>query len=503
MVSARATVRRVPADGLGEDLGALDATAQAELVRAGDVTALELVDAAITRIEKVNSELNAVIHPLFDKARDATARSSGDDAPFSGVPIVLKDLDGSSAGDPLHLGNAALRDAGHVADHDTYLVAKLRAAGCIPVGKTNTPELGLLPTAEPKAYGPTRNPWNTEHSPGGSSGGSAAAVASGMVPVGHAGDGGGSIRIPASACGLFGLKPSRGRVSMGPDLGEAWAGLVARHVVTRSVRDSAAILDAIAGAMPGDPYAAAPPARPYVHEVGTDPGRLRIGLRTRAPGDLAATDDECVAAAEDAARLLESLGHHIEVSAPAAFDDLELLVFFSTVMTVGVVADVEELGRILGREVTPADVERLTWAQYEQGRAASAIDYLRAVNGAHAWTRRMAEWWAPPTLGGQAFDLLLTPTMAEPPVLLGEIDPDAEEPFEALGRATPFAVYTAPFNVTGQPAMSVPLSWEASRNLPIGVQLVAAHGREDVLFQVAAQLEAARPWHDRRPPVHA
>jgi amidase len=486
-----------------DDLGSLDATAQAALVRQGDVSALELVDAAITRIEKVNPELNAVIHPLFDKARAAAAEAPVDDAPLRGVPIVLKDLDGSSAGDPLHLGNAALRDAGYLADHDTSLVTKLRAAGCIVVGKTNTPELGLLPTTEPKAYGPTRNPWNTEHSPGGSSGGSAAAVASGMVPVGHAGDGGGSIRIPASACGLFGLKPTRGRVSMGPDLGEAWAGLVARHVVTRSVRDSAAVLDAIAGEMPGDPYAAAPPSRPFAQEIGADPGRLRIGLRTRTPADLAVTDDECVAAAEDAANLLESLGHEIELTAPAAFDDLEVLAVFSTVMTASVVLDVEEIGRMLGRTVTADDVERLTWAQYEQGCAASAIDYLRAVNGAHAWTRRMAEWWAPADDGGQAFDLLLTPTMAEPPVRLGEIDPDADEPFAALGRATPFAVYTAPFNVSGQPAMSVPLYWQASTDLPIGVQLAAAHGREDLLLRVAAQLETARPWHDRRPPVRA
>jgi amidase len=372
------------ADDVGADLAMLDATDQAALVRGGDLTALELVDAAITRVEKVNGELNAVIHPLFDKARAAAADADASDvdAPFSGVPIVLKDLDGSSAGDPLHFGNVALRDAGHVADHDSHLVTKLRAAGCIPVGKTNTPELGLLPTAEPKAYGPTRNPWNTEHSPGGSSGGSAAAVAAGMVPVGHAGDGGGSIRIPASACGLFGLKPSRGRVSMGPDAGEAWAGLVARHVLTRSVRDSAAILDAIAGAMPGDPYSAAPPTRPYVHEVGADPGRLRIGVRTRAPGALAVTDDECVAAAEDAARLLESLGHHVELAAPAALDDLELLMVFSTVLVVSVVADVEEIGRILGRDVTPDDVEALTWAQYEQGRAATAIDYLPRVRPA-------------------------------------------------------------------------------------------------------------------------
>jgi amidase len=490
------------------DLSFLDATAQAELVRTGAVSPIELVEAAITRIEKINPELNAVIHPRFDAARtEATEASSGGnaatDAPFRGVPVVFKDLDGSSAGDPLHLGNQALRDLGYRADHDTYLIAKLRAAGFIPVGKTNTPEFGLLPTTEPKAYGPTRNPWNTVHSPGGSSGGSATAVASGMVPVGHAGDGGGSIRIPSSACGLFGLKPSRGRVSMGPDLGEAWAGLVARHVVTRSVRDSAAVLDVIAGEMPGDPYAAAPPDRPYADEVGRDPGTLRIGIRTSAPGAITVTDDDCVAAAEDAARLLESLGHSVEVAAPAALDDLELLALFTTVMATSVVREIDELARMLGRPVTRDDVEGLTWAQYELGAATSGIDYLQAVTGAHAWTRRMAMWWAAPDLGGDEFDLLLTPTMAEPPVLLGEIDPDAEEPLEALMRATPSAIYCAPFNISGQPAMSVPLFWEASRGLPIGVQLVAAYGREDLLFRVAAQLEAARPWAERRPPIHA
>jgi amidase len=485
-----------------DDLAFLDATAQGELVRRGDLSAGELVDAAITRVEKVNPELNAVIHPLFEKARAAATRPLDARVPFPGVPIVLKDLDGTSAGDPMHLGNRALRDAGYVADHDSTLIAKLREAGCIPIGKTNAPEFGLLPTTEPVAYGPTRNPWNTEHSAGGSSGGSAAAVASGMVAIGHAGDGGGSIRIPASACGLFGLKPTRGRVSMGPDLGEAWGGLVVRHVVTRSVRDSAAVLDVLAGEMPGDPYAAAPPSRPFAREVGADPGTLRVGVRTSAPAAIVVTDDECVAATEDAARLLESLGHSVEEASPTALDEVELLTMFSAVMATGVVWEIVELGRMLGREVTANDVERLTWAQYEAGLGASSIDYVRAINGIHGWSRRVAEWWAPPALGGEEFDLLLTPTMAEPPPRLGEIDPNAAEPLEALARSTPFAVYTAPFNITGQPAMSVPLYWEASRDLPVGVQLVAASGREDLLFRVASQLEVARPWAERRPPVH-
>src|SRR5262245_49398212 len=289
-----------------DDLAFLDATAQAALVRSGELAPIELVDAAINRTEKLNPELNAVIHPLFEKARATAAKRFAKDAPFRGVPMVLKDLDGPSAGDPFHLGNKLLKEVGYVADHDSFLIARLRAAGFVAIGKSNCPEFGLLPTTEPEAYGPTRNPWNTAHSPGGSSGGSGAAVASGMVPVGHAGDGGGSIRIPASACGLFGLKPTRGRVSLGPAEAEAWAGLVMRHVVTRTVRDSAAVLDVLQGYMTGDWYTAPPPARAYAQEVGAAPAKLRIGVRTTAPLGLATVDPECIAAVDDTARVLES-----------------------------------------------------------------------------------------------------------------------------------------------------------------------------------------------------
>ncbi|MSV94231.1 MAG: amidase, partial [Actinobacteria bacterium] len=239
-----------------DELAFLDAVDQRELVTKGEMTALELVDAAISRAESLNQELNAIIHPRYEKARAEAASATG---PFAGVPIVLKDLDGALAGESCHLGNKLLKEMNYVDTDDDYLFAKLRAAGFIPIGKTNTPEFGLMPTTEPEAYGPSRNPWNTAYSTGGSSGGTAGAVASGIVPLGHAGDGGGSIRIPASACGLFGLKPSRGRISMGPELGEAWGGLVVRHVLTRSVRDSAAVLDLLAGPMPGDPYTAPPP----------------------------------------------------------------------------------------------------------------------------------------------------------------------------------------------------------------------------------------------------
>jgi len=486
------------------ELSTLDATAQAALVRGGDLTPLELVDAAINRIEKVNGELNAVIHPLFDKAR-ATAGAELPDGPFRGVPIVVKDLDGTSAGDPYHAGNQLLKRVGHVADHDAYLFTKLRDAGFVFVGKTNTPELGLMPTTESVAYGPARNPWNTGHGTGGSSGGTAAAVASGMVPLGHAGDGGGSIRIPSSACGLFGLKPTRGRVSLGPDIGEAWAGLVQRHVLTRSVRDSAAVLDALQGPMPGDPYFAPPPAHPFLTDVGADPGTLRIGIRTTAPMGLAKTHPTCAAAAEDAARTLESLGHHVEEASPAALDEAELFALFFSLLTTHVVLDVRELGAMSGQSVGPDDVEPLTWMYYEQGLQVTAIQYLEAVNGTHAWSRRVAEWWEPHDRGRggrNGFDLLLTPTMAEPPPQIGDVLSTKDDIERGMLRATAFATYAAPFNVTGQPAMSVPLSWTHD-GLPIGVQLVAPYAREDVLLRVAAQLETARPWVDRHPPVHA
>jgi amidase len=480
-----------------DDLAVLDATAQAALVRDGAASPRELVDAALARIDAVNGELNAVIHRRDERAR--AEADAGPDGPFRAVPILVKDLDGSLAGEPLHLGNRLLRDLGYVADHDSYLFARLRAAGCVIVGKTNTPELGLLPTTESHAYGPAHNPWDVSRSPGGSSGGSAAAVAAGMVPVAHAGDGGGSIRIPASACGLFGLKPTRGRISLGPDDGEAWAGLVARHVVTRSVRDSAAILDVLAGAVPGDPYSAAPPARPFAEEVGADPGRLRVGvLSATTPAGLVPVDPACTAAADDAAALLASLGHTVETASPAPLDDIALLVHFTTVLAASTAYDLGKLAAIAGRALTADDVEPVTWAQAEAGAAITAAAYLEAVESLRAWSRRMAEWWQPAD-GAPGFDLLLTPTMARPPAPLGEIRGDDAD--GAILAATPYAAFTVPSNVTGQPAMSVPLSW--SDGLPVGVQLVAATGREDLLLRVAAQLEAARPWIDRRPPVHA
>ncbi len=366
------------------------------------------------------------------------------------------------------------------------------------IGKTNTPEFGLLPTTESQAYGPARNPWDLERSPGGSSGGSAAAVAAGMVPVAHAGDGGGSIRIPASACGLVGLKPTRGRVSLGPLEGEAWAGMVVRHAVTRTVRDTAAVLDAIAGPMPGDPYAAAPPARPFLDEAGDDPGRLRIGVRARPrhPAGCARSIPRASAPPPTRPRCSSHSGIVSRNASPETLDDIELVANFLTVLAASTARDVERLSEIAGRAVGPDDVEAYTWAQAELGRAVTAGEYLAAIEALSAWTRRMAAWWEPDAGG---FDLLLTPTMAAPPAPLGTVRGD--DPEGAVFAATPYVAFTVPFNVTGQPAISVPLHW--ADGLPVGVQLVAASGREDLLLRVAAQLEAARPWVDRRPPVFA
>jgi amidase len=474
------------------DLAPLDATAPAELVRSADASPVDLVDAAIERIDKLNGELNAVIHPLYERAH--TALQEGLSAgPFTGVPMVIKDLDGTLAGAPYHGGNKALKAHGHVAETTSYLFTRLERAGFVIVGKTNTPELGLMTTTEPEAYGPARNPWATNRSTGGSSGGSGAAVASGMVPVGHAGDGGGSIRIPASHCGLFGLKPSRGRVSLGPDEAESWAGLVMRHVLTHSVRDSAAVLDVLHGYETGDWYTAPPPGRAYAREVDTTPGRLRIALRRTSPLGLAEVDTECLAAVDNAAQLLESLGHIVEDATPSALDEADVLETFSAAMLSSLGAELAEMGEVIGRELTEKDVEASTWASAQLGSGLDAAGYIRALSKMHRWARRAVSFWT-----DDGYDVLLTPTCAEPPPELG----DLIRPETNGARLLPFAIFTAPFNVTGQPAMSVPLHWTAS-GLPVGVQLVGAPYREDLLLRLAGQLEQAAPWADRRPPVFA
>jgi amidase len=468
------------------EIEALDATAQAELVRKKELKPIELIDAAIERVERLNPALNAVIAPMFERARDA-AKSQLPDGPFRGVPFLLKDLMASYAGVPMSSGSEFLKD--FVPDHDSELVARLKRAGLVIIGKTNTPEFGILPTTEPKAFGPTRNPWALDRTAGGSSGGSAAAVAAAMVPMAHGNDGGGSIRIPASCCGVFGMKPTRGRNSLAPDFGDVMNGLVVEHAVTLSVRDSAALLDATAGPVTGDPYFAPLPARLYVEEVALSPGRLRIAFTTAAPAGTFVHPD-CVAAVHSAAKLCCELGHVVTEAAPAINSEM-LIKSFLTVWSVGCAQALQGAAILKNRKLTSEQFEELTWALAEQGRATSAPAYGLAVNLLQRITRQVAQFFV-------TYDVWLTPTVAEPPPLLGSFDPQPGNPLLGVQRAISFVPFTGICNVTGQPAMSVPLFWSTD-GLPIGTQFVGRYGEEGVLVRLAAQLEAAQPWAHQRP----
>ena len=477
------------------ELAWLSATEQAELVRKKEVSPVELVDDAINRIEKLNPELNAVIIERFDKAR-AEAEGELPDGPFRGVPAVLKDLDGASAGDPHHCGMKWLKDMNWTESGDSHSVAGFRATGCVFLGKTNCSELGLVPTTEPEAYGPSRNPWDTTRSTGGSSGGTAAAVASGMVAIGTGGDGGGSIRIPASECGLVGLKPTRGRVSLGPDHGELWNGLVVRGTLTRTVLDTAVAMDAMSRYWPGDPYYAPRFERPLSEEVGRDPGTLRIGFATKAPAAMAETQPDCIAAVKDAAQLLSSLGHELDESAPQALYDVDVTEWVINLVGANLSQELDHWERRTGKTLDLNQLEMGTRVFAEMGRTVLARDYLNAVEAVHTLSRNAAQWW------DDGYDLLLTPTIPEPPPVLGQFKADDENPLQAMLRSGLIVPFVAPFNLTGQPGISLPLFWN-EEGLPIGVQLVAAYGKEDLLIRIASQLEEARPWKDKRPPIAA
>jgi amidase len=474
-----------------DDLAYVDASAQAEMVRSGQASPTELVDAAIERIERVNPAINAVIHERFAKAR-AEAAGELPGGPFRGVPLVLKDLTATSEGDPYHAGTAFLKAAGYTAPHDAFLVRRLRSAGFVVVGRSNTPEFGSTITTEPEAHGPSRNPWNTDHSTGGSSGGSAAAVAAGLVPVAHANDGGGSIRVPASECGVVGLKPSRGRVSHGPDLGESWMGATTDGCVSRTVRDTAAVLDVLSGYETGDPYIAPPPARPFADEVGVDPGSLRIGVLDHplAPG--AAADPDCAAAVQAAGRLLENLGHKVEASWPEAFWDDAFPDHFVRIVASSMATELAYWETVVGRPLGEGDIEMTNVLYRDIGASTSAVDYLTSVTWMHAWSRRLLAWW-----DDEGWDVLVTPVIASPPPRIGELSGA-----EGAARVIELLRYTPQLNISGQPAVSLPLHWTEG-GLPIGVQLVAAPHREDLLVRLASQLEAAQPWAGRIPPVHA
>jgi amidase len=472
----------------------LDATAQAELVRAGKISATELVNLAIAAVERVNPQLNAVIHPRFERARNEAKAAGG--GTFAGVPMVMKDLDNQMKDEPYHCGTRFLKNRNNMGTHDSYIYERLRRAGFITIGRTNTPEFGSTFTTEPLAYGPTRNPWNTEHSTGGSSGGSAAAVSAHLVAVGHATDGGGSIRVPASECGLVGLKPSKGRVSLGPTLGEWWIGAVVAGCVTRSVRDTAAVMDVISGYEAGDPNTPPIPLRPYVEEIGADVGKLRVGLLSAPllPGGLDHPETrESIAAT---GKLLQSLGHHVEVTHPTALNDATYGDMFLAVVIAHIANNVVELEKQFGVTLTTDDIEPGNHVMGQFGIATNVVSYVSAVSWLHAWARELVSWWLPRD-GKPGFDILVTPTLAGPPPKLGALSGA-----DSTDRLREIFQYTTQFNMSGQPAISLPLHMSKS-GLPMGVQFVSAPYREDVLIRLASQLEAAAPWSARRPAVHA
>ena len=477
-----------------DDIAFLDATAQAELVRSKDVSATELVTAAIARINRLNPALNAVIAPLFDKALHAAATVNSA-APFAGVPFVLKDLVADCAGTARSDGSSFLAGR-YVSSRDCELVRRFRQAGLIIMGKTNTSEFGLLPTTEPLRFGPTRNPWDLSRGTGGSSGGSSAAVAAGMVAAGHANDGGGSIRIPASCCGLVGLKPTRGRNSLAPDIGDIAGGIICEHVVTRSVRDTAAILDATAGPMPGEPYLPPMPERSFAGEVGRDPGRMRIGFGNVALNGVLAHPD-CIAAVESTARLLEELGHEIEVASPQVDSD-RLFRSFGAVMTCYLGWSIKAWARRTGLTPKESDFEPATWRTYLHSQAQTGRDYLLAWQDLQSCCREFAGFFT-------TYDAWLTPTLVKPPVPLGYFDYTHDTRKQYLEHLGHFTGFTLIANVSGQPAISLPLHWaknEAGARLPIGVQLTGRYGDEAALIRLAAQLEHALPWSHHRPPVN-
>jgi amidase len=471
------------------DLLLRSTTELAALVRSGEVSARELVEASLRRIDELQPSLGAFTHVAHDAALAAADEIRPDDArPFAGVPIAIKD-NRSVAGMPLTMGSDAFGE--FVTGRDSYLVRRLREAGFVIVGKTSMPEMGILPTTEPRRFGPTRNPWDTDRTPGGSSGGAAVAVAAGMVPVAHGNDGGGSIRIPAACCGLVGLKPARGRVSVGPDGGHSF--LVCDGVLTRTVRDTAAVLDVLSGPEPGDAtWAPPPPAVGYTALTEVDPGHLRIALTLEPPLMGATVDPVCEQAARDAGLLLESIGHHVEeITAP--WSGLDLLPDFTRSFGPLVSFTTWLGGHLNGRETTAQDVEPLTWTLYEHARSQDTMNYLIAQHRLESVARSIVQALAP-------FDVVLTPALAQRPVPIGEVDglgPDPMVKFRKSGYFTPF---TAIFNVTGQPAVALPL-YHGEDGLPTGVQLVGPPAREEVLLGLAAQLEAALPWSERVPAV--
>lgn len=473
-----------------EEYASYDATGLAELVRRREVTAVELVDVAIARLEAFNPRLNAVIFKDYERARRSGCEQPhpGSGAPLQGVPMLLKDASGDCVGMPTTFACRALAEL-PPSDHDSVQVSRFKAAGLIPLGKTNVPEWGFLGTTEPQLYGPTNNPWKLEHSPGGSSGGSAAAVAAGIVPVAHANDAGGSIRVPASCCGLVGLKPSRGRISLGPMIGEWLDGFTCEHVLTRTVRDCAAILDLTAGPAPGEPYGIEAPTGPYLHQLGKRPGKLRIAYSTETPSGKP-THADCNEAVLVAARLCEELGHEVEEAAPAV-DFAGLLEAWKVTYFAGAQLALDMATELLtGKPANLDDFEPMSVAMAERGRSISALEYQVASVTRQTEARTIGEFH-------QSYDVWLTPVMALPPVPTGTYSGVATDTDAVWDEYHPF---TPTQNSTGQPSMSLPLHWNGD-GLPIGAMFTSALGGEALLLRLAAQLEEARPWITNKPPL--
>lgn len=474
-----------------------DAIGLGELIKKGEISPLELLETVIQRIERVNPRLNAVIHKMYDEARKTALELSPERikaAPFAGVPFLLKDLIAEYKGAPLCEGSRALRN--HVAEIDTELVRRYKSGGLVIVGKTNASEFGLLPTTEPLLFGPTHNPWNPKLTPGGSSGGSAAAVAAGIVPMAHGNDAGGSIRIPSSCCGVFGLKPTRGRNPLGPLFGDIASGVVHEHALTRTVRDSAALLDVTSGPAPGDPYDAPVKKRPFLEEVGVAPKRLKIGFLNAIPegfGLETRLHPDCEEAVESAARLCEGLGHTVEQVSPESLAHPNIYKVIGRMVSCFSGHAIKYWERLLGRKIGPDEVEPETWGTYQSGLKITGADYLITVEEAQLFTRKSAHWFIE---GG--FDMLLSPTLCIPPVELGKFHSSPDDPKAFTRLIYHFIGFTFIFNLTGQPAMSVPLFWN-KENIPIGVQFAARYGEENQLFQLAAQLERERPWVAHKP----
>ncbi|MYH52061.1 MAG: amidase [Gemmatimonadetes bacterium] len=488
-----------------------DATALSALVRTGEVTPLELIEVAVQRLEAVNPAINAVVYRMDDEAR-ARAEAVDREALFAGVPFLAKDLQSDYAGHPTSRGSRLL--VNRVAEADTELVRRVRATGVSVLGKTNTPEFGMLPYTEPELWGPCRNPWSLDRTPGGSSGGSAAAVAAGIVPIAGGGDGAGSIRMPASCCGLFGFKPTRGRTPSGPGRGESWRGAAIEHVLTRSVRDSAVMLDATHGPGADPPYRIEPPAQPFSREVATDPERLRIAWTTE-PMLGSTVHPDCVEAIADAVKLLADLGHDVVEAAPMV-DGPAFARAFLRMMAGELGAEIEDLTAALGRKPRRSELEPLTWCFGLVSRALSSADFAHALRTLERTGNAVAAFFTD-------WDVLVTPTLATPPPAIGGLPPRPIEHLQlrvlgAIGSgrvvkmaglidrtaadAFDFTPWTPVFNISGQPAMSVPLHWNA-HGLPVGVHFVARVGDEATLLRLAGQLERTRPWFDRVPEMDA